>query len=225
MWAIIFVLAGIIFDFFDGFVARALGVSSPLGIQLDSLSDLVTSGVVPGLVMYHLIKMSLGHKGVLLLSSVWHKTDAVEILPNKLNVVALLGLLITLASAYRLARFNLDEDQQNYFKGLPVPANTLLIISLPLILMYQNNDFLSKFILNPWFLIGLTLLSSYLLNSNIKLFALKFKNFDLKNNLIRYIFLALCIFSLIFFKFLGIAIIIFIYITLSLLNQKHISKT
>ena len=215
--------AGIFFDFFDGFAARKLKVASPLGIQLDSLADLVTSGVVPGIIMYRLLESSFGDTGLIFFENAWNQITGFSDIYVSLNVYALIGLLTTLASAFRLARFNLDEDQQNYFKGLPVPANTMLIISLPLVLEFQADESLIQFILNPWFLIGLTLLSCYLLNSNIKLFALKFKNFKIKDNAMRYLFLLLCLLSLVFFKFLGIAIIIIIYITLSLINQKNIS--
>jgi CDP-diacylglycerol--serine O-phosphatidyltransferase len=118
-----------------------------------------------------------------------------------------------------LAKFNIDEDQQEYFKGLPVPANTLLILSLPLIMEYQNNDLMNSLILNKWFLIGLTLLSSFLLNSNIKLFALKFKNWGFKENATRYVFIILSIVALIVLKFAAIPLIIPIYIIMSLLNN------
>jgi CDP-diacylglycerol--serine O-phosphatidyltransferase len=127
-----------------------------------------------------------------------------------------------MASAYRLAKFNLDEDQQTYFKGLPVPANTLLILSLPLILEYQNNDIMNSIIINKWFLIALTLLSCYLLNSKIKLFALKFKDWSFKNNGVGYVFLILSVVSLVVLHFAAIPLIIGLYILLSLLDRKNI---
>ena len=127
-----------------------------------------------------------------------------------------------MASAYRLAKFNLDEDQQTYFKGLPVPANTLFILSLPLILEYQNSDLMNSIIINKWFLVGLTLLSCYLLNSNIKLFALKFKEWSFKTNATRYIFLILSIIMLVILHFAAIPLIIALYIILSLLDRKNI---
>ena len=170
----LFVFLGIFFDFFDGFFARKFNVQGKLGLQLDSLADMVTSGLVPGIVMYKLLELS---------SSDWGEIDVVSnssINFNDITVLPLFGLLITLASAYRLAKFNIDTEQQSYFKGLPTPANTLLIISLPLILEFQNNDFINAIILNKWFLIVLTILSCYLLNANIKLFALKFKNYSFK---------------------------------------------
>ncbi|GAA3567522.1 CDP-alcohol phosphatidyltransferase family protein [Snuella lapsa] len=214
--AALFVFTGIFFDFFDGFAARKLGVQSPLGVQLDSLADMVTSGLVPGIIMYKLLSIAIDSPEIVALSAEWdnmlHGDDF------RVSVVPFLGLLITLASAYRLAKFNLDEEQQSYFKGLPTPANTLLIISLPLIMEYQNNDVMNAVILNSRFLIGLTLLSCYLLNSSIKLFALKFKDWSFKANASRYVFMVLCVVLLIVLQFAAIPAIILLYIGMSLLD-------
>lgn len=215
--AAFFVFLGIFFDFFDGFLARKLNVQSALGIQLDSLADLVTSGVVPGLIMYKLIALTYGTSDFFSTNMSWDSSV------STLSYLPLIGLLIPLASAYRLAKFNLDEDQQTYFKGLPTPANTLLILSLPLILEYQNNDIMNNIILSKGFLLGLTILSSYLLNSNIKLFALKFRNWSFKDNAARYIFLMLSIVALIILQFAAIPLIILVYISLSILDKKNIN--
>ncbi|WP_298903249.1 CDP-alcohol phosphatidyltransferase family protein [uncultured Psychroserpens sp.] len=211
-----FVFLGIFFDFFDGLLARKLNVQSALGVQLDSLADMVTSGLVPGIVMYKLIAMSIDAPEV-----VTQKEWNAHFSFSDLNIapIALIGLCITLASSYRLAKFNIDEDQQTYFKGLPTPANTLLILSLPLIIEFQNNSFATSLILNQWFLIGMTLLSCYLLNSKIKLFALKFKDFSITNNKFRYLLIVLTIGLLVFFHFLAIPIIILLYIILSLIKN------
>ena len=156
----LFVFLGIFFDFFDGFLARKLNVQSDFGVQLDSLADMVTSGLVTGLVLFYLFGLA-------------PQPDLVnsELLPY-------FGLFVTLASAYRLAKFNISTNQSDVFIGLPTPANTLLIISLPLILEYQNSDAINSMILNPWFLIVLTLISCFLLNAPIKLIALKFKTWN-----------------------------------------------
>lgn len=217
--AAFFVFLGIFFDFFDGLLARKLNVQSPLGIQLDSLADLVTSGVVPGIIMFKLISEATDTSGFSYTDSWSAGLNWEELM---MPVLPLIGLLIALASAYRLAKFNLDEDQQTYFKGLPVPANTLVILSLPLILEYQNSDVMNAIIINKWFLIGLTLLSCYLLNSNIKLFALKFKNWGFKDNAIRYIFLILSVVLIIVLQFAAIPLVIGLYIILSLLNRSQI---
>jgi CDP-diacylglycerol--serine O-phosphatidyltransferase len=134
---------------------------------------------------------------------------------NPTNLLPYFGLLVTLASAYRLAKFNISTNQTDAFIGLPTPANTLLIIALPLILEYQNSTALNEIILNPWFLMGLTIVSCYLLNAPIKLIALKFKTWDFKTNAIRYLLIILSVALLATFQFVGIPLIILIYILLS----------
>ena len=216
----IFVFLGIFFDFFDGLLARKLNVQSELGVQLDSLADMVTSGLVPGIIMYKLLTLACDKSDFVSQSSSWNSSlfwEGYHFAP-----IAFLGLLITSASAYRLAKFNIDEDQQSYFKGLPTPANTLLIISLPLIMEFQNSDIMNAIILNKWFLILVTLLSCYLLNAKFKLFALKFKEWTFKNNAMRYIFIILCIVLLIILQFAAVPVIIALYIMLSLINQSSI---
>lgn len=220
--AAFFVFLGIFFDFFDGLLARKLKVQSPLGIQLDSLADLVTSGVVPGIIMYKLIALSL-NTGNIVFSKTWNETVGWEQVSIEINGIALIAFLIPLASAYRLARFNIDEDQQTYFKGLPVPANTLLILSLPLILEFQNNDLMNRIIINPWFLISMTFLSAYLLNSKIKLFALKFKDWSFKTNSTRYVFLTISMVLLVVLQFAAIPPIIIVYVLSSVLDSKNIT--
>jgi len=215
----LFVFLGIFFDFFDGLLARKLEVQSPLGVQLDSLADMVTSGLVPGLVMFKLIGLAVGSS---LIKNQTDWTDTMHWVGFKIQPIVLVGLLITLASAYRLAKFNIDGDQQTYFKGLPTPANAILILSLPLIMEFQNSDAMNTIILNKWFLIIVTLLSCYLLNGSFKLFALKFKTWDFKSNAMRYIFIILCIVLLVVLQFAAIPLIILTYIILSLLSQKSI---
>lgn len=216
-----FVFLGIFFDFFDGLLARKLNVQSELGVQLDSLADMVTSALVPGIVMYGLIDKALDGDNIFVMQDEW--TQSMHWYGVAIQPVALIGFLITVASAYRLAKFNIDKEQQSYFKGLPTPANTILILSLPLILHFQYSITVSYLFTNVWFLIGVTLLSCYLLNSNIKLLALKFKTFAFKPNAVRYMFLIASIFILILLKFIGIPVIILLYILLSLFNQSTIS--
>jgi len=198
----LFVCAGIFFDFFDGLLARKLKVQSELGIQLDSLADMVTSGLVPGLVLYHLLGLTTQFS--------W---DTFGVLPY-------FGLLVTLASAYRLAKFNISNNQSDYFIGLPTPANTICIIALPLILEYQSNDTIHALILNPWVLIMMTLISCYLLNAPIKLIALKFKNWSFKDNMFRYLLIVSALVFLLFFQFSGIPLSIIGYVVLSVISNK-----
>lgn len=197
-WALYWFFLGIVFDFFDGFVARWLRVSSPLGLQLDSLADLVTSGLVPGQVMYWLISYDTAPYG-----------DIVHF------YVPFVGYLITLASAYRLARFNLDTRQSESFIGLPTPANALFIISLGFIV--KEAIYIKA--LPLWGTLLITVLSCYLLNSNLSLFSLKFKDFSLRRNALKYFFLLLSLLLLICLREAGFALIILAYILLSFLSN------
>jgi CDP-diacylglycerol--serine O-phosphatidyltransferase len=120
------------------------------------------------------------------------------------------------ASGYRLAKFNVDTRQTTSFIGLPVPANTLLILSLPLILRFQASQQITDFILAPWFLIVITLLSCVLLNADVSLFGLKFKTWNFKDNAVRYLFLIASAFLLVMLKFIAIPVIIVLYILVSL---------
>ena len=215
-WAAIFFVLGVLCDFADGLVARKLGVQSELGIQLDSLADMITSGLVPGLVMCQLLAMSV-HAG-------WNADSFLtEALARESWWGAwfpFTGLLITLAAAMRLARFNIDENQVNSFIGLPTPANALWILSLPLILHYNGSEFTNSLILNPWFLSGLTVLSAYLLNAPIELFALKFENYSFRDNGLKYVFIALSLVLVLTLQFLAIPLIVLLYVLTSFLKEK-----
>lgn len=218
-----FVFLGIFFDFFDGLAARVLDVKSELGLQLDSLADMITSGLVPGIVMFQLLNMS--YNGGWNIGLQLDSTETMRWAAFDMPLLPFFGFLITMASAYRLAKFNLDENQVSSFVGLPTPANALLILSFPLILLYHNNDFLNAIILNKWFLIGTTLLSSYLLNARIGLFALKFENWGYKDNALRYIFIVVSFVLILTMKFMAIPAIIAFYIISSLVNQLNTTKT
>jgi CDP-diacylglycerol--serine O-phosphatidyltransferase len=207
-----FVFLGIFFDFFDGLAARLLKAQSEVGLQLDSLADVITSGVAPGVVMFQMFNLCYFHQMQTLTETFSMEGWNIGLK----NYLPLIGLMIPIASAYRLAKFNVDTRQTSGFIGLPTPANTLLILSLPLILQFQYSELAETIILNQWFLIGMTLLSCILLNAEIPLFALKFKTWDFKSNGIRYLFLVLCAVLLVLLKFLAIPFIILLYILLSL---------
>ncbi len=220
--AAVFVFLGIFFDFFDGFAARSLNAQSEVGLQLDSLADVITSGLVPGIVMFQLMNLAF----------VGNMQTLTDVFSGQgwnvglKNYLPLLGLLIVVASGYRLAKFNVDTRQTSGFIGLPTPANALLILSLPLILEYQYSEMAEDIISNKWVLIGLTVVSCILLNAEIPLFALKFKTWDFKSNAVRYVFLALCVVLLIWLKFLAIPLIILLYIVLSLFwKVPNVEKT
>lgn len=214
--AALFVALGIFFDFFDGLAARSLNVQSKLGLELDSLADMVTSGLVPGIVMFQLLNKSFASDVVT--TSEWQSQSYLSL---DFSPWALVGLLITLASGYRLAKFNIDERQTSSFIGLPTPANALMILSLPLILIFQPTPWIYDLILNSWFLIGITVFGSIMLNAEIPLFAFKFKTWGFKENWFRYLFLIFSILLIVFLEFMALPIIIISYILLSLfLNSK-----
>jgi CDP-diacylglycerol--serine O-phosphatidyltransferase len=192
----IFVCLGIFLDFFDGFFARLFKVSSPLGLQLDSLADMVTSGVVPGYVMYSMFGMM---------------TDNVY--------VPFIGFVITLGACFRLANFNIDERQTDSFIGLPTPANALFFLSLPLI---PKSMLVIELFTNLWFLIVISLLSAYIMNAEIPLFSLKIKKLNFKDNMLPMVFLFLSVLLLLFFQFSGIPLVILMYILLSIINNKFL---
>lgn len=218
----IFVALGIFFDFFDGLAARLLKVSSPLGGELDSMADLITSGFVPGMVMYWILSNSLGVNFMEDFQAFSAGSDNYLI---SYPFVPLLGFFITAASALRLARFNLDTRQTDSFIGVPTPANALFIISLGWILQVTQVDWIYEILGNPYVLIGITLLSCFLLNAELPLFALKFKTFGFKGNEIRWIFLALCVGLIVAFHIYAIPCIIVLYVLMSMIHNQRVAST
>jgi CDP-diacylglycerol--serine O-phosphatidyltransferase len=207
-----FVFFGILFDFFDGLAARLLNAHSDVGLEFDSLADMITSGLVPAIVMVQLLSEAFFGGALNISESFLSEGWNIGIM----SYLPFIGLLIAVASGYRLAKFNVDTRQTSSFIGLPTPANTLLILSLPLMLHFQYSEWLEGIILNKWVLIGLTLISCVLLNAELPLFALKFKTWDFKTNAIRYVFLLLCLLLLVLLKFMAIPVIILFYILFSL---------
>ena len=183
-----FVWAACLFDFFDGFAARILKTSSPIGKELDSMADMVSFGALPALFMYKMLVFE----------------SPVPYLPY-------IGILIAVCSAIRLAVFNLDETQTDSFKGLPTPANALFITALPFL-----NFPIFDFIHSPFVLALITIIFSLLLVSRIDLFALKFKNFSWADNKIRFTFLLLSVLLLATLQWAALPLIIILYLVLSL---------
>ncbi|MCG2611237.1 CDP-alcohol phosphatidyltransferase family protein [Flavobacterium sp. SM15] len=208
------VCLGIFFDFWDGFFARIFNAQSPLGVQLDSLADMVTSGVVPGVVMYKM------------LSDIQENQDIYTLTPDTyyMGIVPYIGFVITVASCFRLAKFNIDTRQTDSFIGLPTPANALLIMSIPMILFANQYEWLSEILSNPYFLVALSFLSAYLLNAEIPLFSLKVKYFSWENNKLQVFFLAISALLLVVFQYLAIPMIILFYVILSVINNTLLSK-
>lgn len=192
-----FVLLSGIFDFFDGMVARLLNVKSAIGKELDSLADMVSFGLLPGVVMFQLLK-----------SSDYTNT-----------YIPYLGFLITVFSALRLAKFNIDERQTEDFIGLNTPMNTLFIVSLPFI----ANDYQAIISSTP-LLVGIVVVTSYLLVSEIKIFSMKLRDVSWANNKMKYLFLMLSVLLIAFLKFTAVPFILALYIGLSILHFRALSK-
>ncbi|WP_348799506.1 CDP-alcohol phosphatidyltransferase family protein [Flavobacterium adhaerens] len=205
--AFYFVCFGIFLDFFDGFFARLFKVCGPLGLQLDSLADMVTSGVVPGFVMY---KMMLS-------SSVAMNEGLLQYFPY-------LGFIIALGSCMRLAKFNIDTRQTDSFIGLPTPANSLFVMSLPLVLKYSDSLLIFEVLTEKWVLLLITLFSAYILNAEIPLFSLKIKKFNFKDNALQIIFLAISVLLLLTLNYLAVPLVILLYVLLSVLNNTFFKR-
>ena len=202
------VTIGIVLDFFDGFAARLLNVSGELGKQLDSLADMVTSGVVPGIILFSLLQENS-------LNFFEKSTDNLKIASFSTGYLPYFGLLLTLAACYRLANFNIDTRQSNSFIGLPTPAMSLFVIALPLIPLYSDNQFFIDLVQNNYFLIGVVLVLSYLMNAEIPLFSLKFKNYRFKENVLKYIFLVASLIMILTLEVISIPLVIILYVLLS----------
>ncbi|MGY0407154.1 MAG: CDP-alcohol phosphatidyltransferase family protein [Polaribacter sp.] len=207
------VVLGIFFDFFDGFIARLLHVSGELGKQLDSLADMVTSGVVPGIIMFNLLSPN-NFFGIHI-----EETNKIIFGSLKFAPIQLIGLILTLGACYRLAKFNIDTRQSESFIGLPTPAMSLFVISLPLIATNTENYWVQELIANPYFLVGTTFALCYLMNVEIPLFSLKFKEYSFKNNVIKYLFLLISLVMIGTLKYVSIPLIIILYVLLSILNN------
>jgi CDP-diacylglycerol--serine O-phosphatidyltransferase len=192
-------------DFLDGFVARLFKASSSLGKQLDSLADVVSFGVAPGLILYQLLRITYAYEPGGIEISQWYLLPA---------------LLVPLAAAWRLAKFNLDESQAFGFKGVPTPAVGLLIASLPLILLYNNFN-LQESLLNKWVLYGITFLLSYLMVSNLPLLSLKFNSFTIKKNIHIVVLAIIAIISAVLLRWLAVPVIFVAYILVSLVFKKQ----
>ena len=218
--ASMFVFLGIFFDFFDGFFARKLRVQGEFGKQLDSLADMVTSGVVPGIVMFQMLLYAAREKWFMQLSCETGSWESFQ--DTYFYFIPLFGLLIPLAAAYRLANFNIDERQTNSFIGMPTPALAISVMSLPLILFYAEQAFFVHLVQNVYVLLGVTVLGSFMLNAEIPLFSLKFKHYGWKDNEVKYVFLLLTIGLLVTLKIVAIPLVIISYVLLSLVENKKL---
>lgn len=189
-----FIILAAVFDFFDGFAARLLHVQGELGKQLDSLADLVSFGVLPGMILFQMAKVS-----------------------TEIDWLPYLTLIVPLLSAVRLAKFNLDIRQSDKFIGLPTPANALFISTLPFFAIEW--PWVGIWLTSPLFLVGIAWIFAILLLVELPLIALKFKSYDFSPNKFRYALLAVGLALILLFGFAGIPIVILFYLGLSVVEN------
>jgi len=198
-WASVFIGIAAVIDFLDGLVARIMKVNTEMGKQLDSLADLVSFGVAPGMIVYQFLRLSYAqHENGLDIPAVW-------LLP---------AFIIPCAGAYRLGRFNLDAEQSYGFKGVP-------IASFPLIYWYSNASFAVSLLLNAWFWYALIAVVAYLMISELPMIALKFKQLSVRNDLPKLILIAVSVLAGIVFKWLAVPVVFLAYVILSLVMPQY----
>ena len=208
-----FILLGAFLDFFDGMLARLLQVSGELGKQLDSLADLITFGVAPAFIVFQLFFWIEDQSFFNPLA------DWPERIAYSHNYWAYTALLIPLFSALRLAKFNVDSRQSDGFIGLPTPFNALFFISIPLMMHFQAEAWISTFLGQKIVLAILCVVMSYLLVAEIPLLSLKFKTLSWQENKMRYTLLIISVLLLCVFRFVAVPIILLLYPILSIINK------
>ena len=195
--AIMIFVAGL-FDFFDGFTARLLKAHSPIGADLDSLADVVASGVAPGFIMYWLML---------------HAADLPQVVWLDINVLPCLAFLLPVFAAIRLARFNIDDTQTTSFRGLPAPGMAIFIASLPLALSQVGH--LADGVLGYWACLGITLIFSFMMVSRLRFFSFKMKSARWKGNEVRWIFLIVAVAAVAIFHLVALPFVMMVYMLLS----------
>lgn len=194
--AIMVFVAGL-FDFFDGFSARLLNAHSPIGADLDSLSDVVSFGVAPGFIM-HWLMCRTAHPEIALLG---------------LDLLPCIAFMLPVFSALRLARFNIDDTQKTTFRGIPAPGMAIFVASLPLALSQVGH--LTDGALGFWQSVGIVLIFSFMMVSNLRFFSFKMKSAKWKGNEVRWLFLLVAVVGLAFFRLVALPFIMMLYVMLS----------
>jgi CDP-diacylglycerol--serine O-phosphatidyltransferase len=202
-WGAFFIFMAAVVDFLDGFVARLMKADSAMGKQLDSLADVVSFGVAPGMIIYQMLRLSFAYEPDGL------ETPFYNLLP---------AILLPAAAAWRLARFNIDPGQAYGFKGVPAPAAGLVVAAIPLITLY-NQFGVQELLLNKWVLYAIIGIVSYLMVSTLPLMGLKFINYNVKDNWPKFLLVAVALVSALLFQWLAVPIVFVLYILLSLLTQ------
>lgn len=198
--AAIMIFAAGLFDFFDGFTARLLKVHSPIGGDLDSLSDVVSFGVAPGFIMYQLLSEGM-------VEPIWPL--------GEVSLFACFAFLLPMFSAVRLAKFNVDDRQTTSFIGLPTPPMAIFMASLPL--AFWQLGILGQPVLNPYLALGIVLLFSFMMVCNRPFFSFKMKKATWKGNEVKWIFLIVAVAGFAVFRFVALPFILLLYVLLSLL--------
>ena len=196
--AIMIFVAGL-FDFLDGFAARLLHAHSPIGADLDSLSDVVSSGVAPGFIMCWLMSRSFDLPSVTLFG---------------INLLPCLAFLLPMFSAIRLAKFNIDDTQTTSFRGIPAPGMAIFIASLPLALGQVGH--LTDGTLGYWACLGITLVFSLMMVCNLRFFSFKMKSATWKGNEVRWIFLLIALVGFAIFRWIALPFIMMVYVLMSI---------
>ena len=209
-----FTAASFFFDYLDGMAARALKVSSPLGKELDSLADVISFGVVPGAMLYQLISGG----------NAFTSFAGAAGMGESISLIALPAFILSAFSGLRLAKFNLDTRQTDYFIGLSTPACTIFVLGLALT-AHHDRFGLADIISNQWFIFALIPLLSWLLICEIPMFGMKIKRFDWASNKFNLSFLLLFAILLFFLKELAFSVIIVCYIVLSIVLKEKIVRS
>lgn len=206
LWmASLFIAIAAVIDFLDGFLARLMKVSSEMGKQLDSLSDVVSFGVAPGVILYQMLRMAV-------------MTDSEAVETSAVWTYA--AFLIPCFAAWRLAKFNLDTRQLYGFRGVPTPAVGLLIASFPLILYHNYFDgAINNLLLSKWVLYLIIVVLCYLMVADFPVIGLKFKDYSLKSNITKIVLLVVAVAAAFSLKWLAVPVVFIIYIILSLATR------
>jgi CDP-diacylglycerol--serine O-phosphatidyltransferase len=245
-----FILGGAVLDFFDGFIARKLKIAGPMGKQLDSLADMITFGVAPGMLMLVMIILGIDISSLIPAEdgarvyqndlsyfvyfqvAAWFQALVYEV-PNNFDAsikfLPFVAMAIPFFSMFRLAKFNIDENQSDKFIGVPTPLNTIFFLFFPLYFAYnlQNWGHQPKFIhalFDCYTLSAISVLFSLLMVSNIPMIALKFKNWTWKDNYFRFSLIGISLIIIPLLTFWAIPIIVFLYLFLSLIENYQTKK-
>lgn len=207
-WAAYLIFLAAFFDLLDGMLARMIGLNSAYGKELDSLADMVSFGFVPGAILFKLLQQTEFNS--------WPLPEWI------LQIIQFLPFVLTVFSALRLAKFNLDTRQTTSFIGLPTPAATLLVVSLPMILI-QGSGRYENIILNPLFLLSVVATLSILLVAELPLFSLKIKSLNFRENIFQFVLLIFSVILVVLFQWFAVPLIFLLYLVLSFVNNKATS--